>query len=122
MPKNRVDPSTSMVFDRPEAMTARTGPCSRDEGVKLVLGNSCLEALDQVLAIVMGETQIGLRLQIGPFNVATIADCKLPASSIRSSFTTQFIEVPSDKKRPNHIRLFSPDPQLLSALCAVDIG
>jgi hypothetical protein len=40
----------------------------------------------------------------------------LPASSIRSSFTTQFIEVLSGKKRPNDIRAFSTDPQLLSAL------
>ena len=60
MPKDRIDPPTPMVFDRSEEMTARTGPRSRDEGVNLVLDNSRLEALDQVLAIIMGEAKVSL--------------------------------------------------------------
>jgi hypothetical protein len=59
-----------MVFDRLEAMTAKTGPRSRDECVNLILGNSRLEALDQGLAIVMGEAKVGLGRQIRPFNIA----------------------------------------------------
>jgi hypothetical protein len=59
MPKHCIDPPTPMVFDRSEAMTARTGPRSRDEGVNLISGNSRLEALDQVLAIIMGEAKVG---------------------------------------------------------------
>ena len=57
MPKHCIDPPTPMVFDRSEAMTARTGPRSPDEGVNLISGNSRLEALDQVLAIIMGEAR-----------------------------------------------------------------
>ena len=39
-----------------------------------------------------------------------IVDCKLPASSMRSSFTTQFMEAPGGKNYPNHTDLSRPIP------------
>jgi hypothetical protein len=84
MPKHCIDPPTPMVFDRSEAMTARTGPRSRDEGVNLISGNSRLEALDQVLAIIMGEAKVGLGRQIRPFNIAD--DRRLQISRFVNTF------------------------------------
>jgi hypothetical protein len=70
MPEDRVDPSTSMVFDWSEAMTARAGSRLCDEGANLIRGNFRLEPPDQVFSVIVRETQVPRRRQIGPFNVA----------------------------------------------------
>ncbi|MBG0792856.1 hypothetical protein IYY11_05485 [Methylocystis sp. H62] len=72
MSKHRVEPPAPMFFDGTETPTARTGTNFRDEGANLILGNFRLYPPDQVLAIIMGESKVGFRRQLGPLDVA---DC-----------------------------------------------
>ncbi|WP_292532372.1 hypothetical protein [Methylocystis sp.] len=72
MSKHRVDPPPPMFFDGTEMPTATTGSNFRDERVNLILRNFRLDPSDQVLPIVMGETKVGFRRQLGPLDVA---DC-----------------------------------------------
>jgi hypothetical protein len=72
MSKHRVDPSAPMFFDGTETTTIQTGPNFRDEGANLIMGNFRLDPPDQALAIIMGETEVRFRRQLGPLDVA---DC-----------------------------------------------
>ena len=64
-------------------------------GANLLLSDFRLDPPEQVFAIVMGETEVGLGRQFGPLDIRDCRSCKLPASSMRSSFNVHFIENPS---------------------------
>ncbi|MGO8845766.1 MAG: hypothetical protein ACLQFI_10635 [Methylocella sp.] len=70
MSKHRVDPPAPMFFDGTETTTAKTRSNFRDEGANLILGNFRLNLPDQVFAIIMGETKVRFRRQLGPLDVA----------------------------------------------------
>ena len=72
MSKHHVDPPAPMFFYGAAMTTARTRANFRDAGANLILGNFRLDPTDQVFAIIMGETKVGFRRQLGPFDVA---DC-----------------------------------------------
>jgi|GEM_PF-4615185 len=73
MSKHRVNPRAPMFFDGPEATTSHTGPNFRDEGANLILSNFRFDSPDQEFAVVMGETKVGFRRQLGPLEAA---DCR----------------------------------------------
>jgi hypothetical protein len=114
MPEDRVDPPTSMVSDQSETMTARTGPCCCDEGVNLVLSNSRLEALDQVLAIIMGEAKVSLGRQIRPFNITD--DRRLQISRFLNTFERHrpIDRNPLGPETTQPFSSFSTDPNFFS--------
>ena len=72
MSKHRIDPPAPMFFDGTETSTGQTGPNFRIRA-NVIFGNFRLDPPDQVLAIIMGETEVGFRRQLGPLDVA---DCR----------------------------------------------
>ncbi|MGB5086607.1 MAG: hypothetical protein WBO09_18895 [Methylocystis silviterrae] len=72
MSKHRVEPPAPMFFDGTETTTGQTTPNFRDEGANLFLSDFRLDSPEQVFAIVMSETEIGLGRQFGPLD---IRDC-----------------------------------------------
>jgi hypothetical protein len=69
MAKHCVDPPASMFFEGTEMTTSCTRSNFRDEGANRILGNFRLDPPDQVFAIVMSETEVGLGRQFGPLHV-----------------------------------------------------
>jgi hypothetical protein len=116
MSKHRIDPPAAMVLDGVKAAAAGARPDFRNQGTNLIAGNFRLDLPDQVLTVVMGETKVGFRRQLGTFDEATTVECKLPASSIRSTFNVHVIENPSARNSPNDIHPSLIDLQLLSSL------
>jgi hypothetical protein len=121
MPKHRVDLSTPMLLYGTQAATARTGSRLCDKGFNLVLRNLRLEPPDQTFALIVREAQVGLRGQIGPFNIAN--DRRLQIASIVNAFELQHPIHGGHLRReiPEPYGSFSPDPQLLSGLDSEEV-
>jgi hypothetical protein len=114
MSKHRIDPPAAMVLDGVKAAAAGARPDFRNQGTNLIVGNFRLDLPDQVLTVVMGETKVDV--SSGRSMKSTTVECKLPASSIRSTFNVHFIENPSARNSSNDIHPSLIDPQLLSSL------
>jgi hypothetical protein len=116
MPKHRVDLSTPMLLYGTQAATARAGSRLCDKGFNLVLRNLRLEPPDQTFALIVREAQVGLRGQIGPFNIAN--DRRLQIASIVNAFELHhpIHGGPLRREIPEPYGSFSPDPQVLSGL------
>ncbi len=70
MSKHRIDPPAAMVLDGAKAAAAGARPDFRNQGTNLIVGNFRLDLPDQVLTVVMGETKVGFRRQLGTFDEA----------------------------------------------------
>jgi hypothetical protein len=99
-----------MVFDWSEVMTTGAGSPLCDEGANLIPGNFRLEPPDQVFSIIVRKTEVSLRRQIGPLNVAD--DRRLQISCFINTLELHYPihRGPLRQETPNHILSFLAPP------------
>jgi hypothetical protein len=69
MAKNCIDIAAPMVFDRAQTAATAAGSRLRNEGLDFIIGNFRLNLADQILAIVVREAKVSLRIEFGTFDV-----------------------------------------------------